>query len=236
MCQKRVATMMNFVKRFRAMMNPPEHQLLEYHPNLKQLDGWLEQILANFEDDPFPNLISFLAATAHWYDHDLTSIINVFKNVNAGQYDAVIENLQQLEHHIARAGRSEFGMNRTKPGERVTADVVFLGNIYGLFTHPVSRWQTGKNEAKDSWMGLVDVNPYDVISDQARSVIRRCAPPLHEQVKALVGVCEAYTQKTSGSQVASSSGGFGPRNDPGDSEFNTAAAVGLGYIAFGGGD
>lgn len=89
--------------------------------------------------------------------------------------------------HLGNAGRSEFGWNRTKPGETVTSENVFLGNIYGLFTRPVSDWMGGKEDPKGGWghPGLEDKNSYDVVNEQARSFMDSHLGPMLGYIETL---------------------------------------------------
>lgn len=42
---------------------------------------------------------------------------------------------------LKNSGRNTFGMNRTSKGEKVTLDNVFLGGVFGLFTHSARVWR-----------------------------------------------------------------------------------------------
>ena len=42
---------------------------------------------------------------------------------------------------VRKAGRDPYGINRTKPGEEVTKDNVFFGDIYGIWTGPVAKFE-----------------------------------------------------------------------------------------------
>ncbi|TSC75385.1 MAG: hypothetical protein G01um101430_480, partial [Parcubacteria group bacterium Gr01-1014_30] len=104
------------------------------------------------------------------HDHGIGDLIAAFEEDNrGGEHNEVLEKLRALQKYFENAGRDEYGWNRTKPGETVTADRVFLGNIYGLFTHPVPFWQQKKDEKKGGWgySGMEHLNAYDVVSEQA---------------------------------------------------------------------
>jgi hypothetical protein len=64
--------------------------------------------------------------------------------------------------------------------ETVTAEKVYLGNIWGLFTHPVSFWKQGKDEKKGGWgfSNMEHLSPYDVVSNQAASFMYSHIPPM----------------------------------------------------------
>lgn len=50
-------------------------------------------------------------------------------------------------YEINKAGRSLYGYNRTKPGEDVTKDNIFFGNIEGIITLSVKELEKQPNDA-----------------------------------------------------------------------------------------
>lgn len=50
------------------------------------------------------------------------------------------KNADEINFLVERAGRQVYGWNRTKMGEKVTAENLYLGNVFGLFTHPIKYW------------------------------------------------------------------------------------------------
>jgi hypothetical protein len=60
--------------------------------------------------------------------------IQKLQEKNYGKLNEAIMALEVLQAHFQNAGRDEYGYNRTKPGEEVTAAKVFLGNVFGLTT------------------------------------------------------------------------------------------------------
>ena len=88
---------------------------------------------------------------------------------------------------IIRSSRN--GVNRTKIGERVTPESVFLGNIYGLFTLPVPRWRECENEKPGmfAFQSLKHLNTYQVIEWQAHQIMDGYLHGLKEATDALKG-------------------------------------------------
>ncbi len=74
--------------------------------------------------------------------------ISKLQEKNYGQLDKIISALEVLQKHFGNAGRSEFGMNRTKVGEEVTSSKIFLGDVFGLFTKSAFFWLEKENECK----------------------------------------------------------------------------------------
>ena len=147
-------------------------------PELKQLRQALQY--ASESRDPLTEIVHFFDTVSRWHDRGIGDLIAAFEEVNYGPYDEVLEKLRALQKYFENAGRDEYGWNRTKCGETVTADKVFLGNIYGLFTHPVPFWKQRKDEKKGGWgfSGMEHLNAYDVVSQQARQFITSHTGPM----------------------------------------------------------
>lgn len=173
---------MSIRKRVKAMFAKPERRLTALNTELQQLRQALQR--ASESRDPLTDIVHFFDAVSKWHDRGIGDLIAAFEEVNYGQYDEVLEKLRTLQEHFTNAGRCEYGWNRTKRGETVTADKVFLGNIYGLFTHPVPFWKQTKDEKKDQWNGTVwgdtlkGMNAYDVVSQQARKFMTSHTGPM----------------------------------------------------------
>lgn len=73
---------------------------------------------------------------------------------NYGQLDETITALESLQKHIVNAGRSEYGMNRTKPGEAVTAANVYLGDVFGIWTKPATYWLENQQRFENDDSGV----------------------------------------------------------------------------------
>ena len=161
---------MQLKKRVKALFARPKRKLAVLVPELRSLREDLER--AKKTQDPLREIVRFFDAVSRWHDRqaEILGIIQEFVDVNYGQHDKTIRELHAFMAHCARAGRDEYGWNRTKYGEQVTPDKVFLGNIYGLFTHPVTCWQAQRNEKRGGWgfPGMEHLNAYDVVSEQAR--------------------------------------------------------------------
>lgn len=169
---------MSIRKRVKAMFAKPERKLTAVMPELQQLKHVLQ--LASESRHPLTEILRFFDTVSRWHDRGIGDLIAAFEEVNYGQYDEVLEKLRTLQKHFENAGRCEYGWNRTKRGETVTADKVFLGNIYGLFTHPVPFWRQRKDEKKGGWgySGMENLNAYDVVSEQAQKFMVSHAGPM----------------------------------------------------------
>ena len=152
-----------FKKRIKAFFADPVKQLAALMPDLQILRG--ELLSVNRWTGPLISIVHFFEIVSKWHDRGLGDVIAAFERVNYGQYDEVLDELQALEAHFENAGRNVLGMNRTNRGETVTMNNVYLGNIYGLFTKPVSSWLGYKDRPKEIVKGGWSI--YGVISNQA---------------------------------------------------------------------
>ncbi|MDP2864371.1 MAG: hypothetical protein Q8N73_01785 [bacterium] len=176
---------MQLKKRLKAIFAKPKRKLVTLMPEFRQLCEDLKRMAES--RDSLTDIVHFFDTMSRWHDRGIGDLIAAFEEVNYGQYDEVLEKLRTLQKHFANAGRDEYGWNRTKRGETVTADKVFLGNIYGLFTHPVHFWQQRNDEKKGGWgySGMEHLNAYDVVSQQARKFMSSHIIDMVELIKGL---------------------------------------------------
>jgi len=85
---------------------------------------------------------------------------------NYGQIDDTLKALESLQKHINNAGRDEYGMNRTQKGEAITAAKIFLGDVFGIWTHPASYWlqNQARFEKEDSGVAVAPHSNQEYIS------------------------------------------------------------------------
>lgn len=76
-----------------------------------------------------------------------------------------LEALQTLSQHFVNAGRSEYGLNRSKKGEEVTADKIYLGDVFGLFTKPASYWLANQEKLKQEFRPDASNDPENPVSN-----------------------------------------------------------------------
>lgn len=175
-------------KRVKAYFAKPERKLAAMLPGLRQLRTDLGKI--SEMTDYLSAIVVFFNVVAKWQDehrHGLYDLIQEFKRLDYGRYTSVISQLNLFDTHIRNAGREEFGMNRTKSGQAVTDDNVYLGNIYGLFTKTVAYWKTQKNQEKgrSAYPSLKNLNAYDVVSLQAHNFTESHIGPMTDIVNHL---------------------------------------------------
>lgn len=147
------------LKRFSYLL--PE--FTEFHSNLVDIKV---NIIPN---EPLDALVYFFDETSRWSDRDLDDLFASVGVQCRQQHLAFFHSLDILQSHIACAGRTKFGWNRTEIGEVVTPENIFLGDVFGLFTHPVSFWKKRKCEEKGGWgfPRMEHLNSYDVVANQS---------------------------------------------------------------------
>lgn len=168
----------------------PRTKLASLMGELNQLSSSLAKITTI--DDKLSAIVMFFDTVSKWHDRsgELSALIAEFEQSNfRGQYNEVLEKLRVLRQHIQNAGRSTYGWNRTIPGQRVTDEHVFLGNVFGLFTLTVSYWKTTKGEPKGGfahWGGnMGEFNSHDIISQQAQGFMDSHIRPMREIIDSL---------------------------------------------------
>lgn len=157
----------------------PEQILASVMPELIQLRDQLRRLAQS--SDSLDTIVRFFDIVSRWHDRGLQDVVDAFEKRNkGGRHDAIIEKLGTLSAHFHMAGRDLFGWNRTRLGQTVTQADVFLGNIWGLFTKPAYFWMQQKDAPKGGWgfEGMDHLNPYDVVSDQARQFMASHIAPM----------------------------------------------------------
>jgi len=91
--------------------------------------------------DKIPLIVELFALIAPWSDRGIRDLLTAF-----GQSGSVPASAEYLSQHFRNAGRSQCGYNRTKPGEAVTVDNVWLGDRCGLWTKKVSYWLSRRED------------------------------------------------------------------------------------------
>ncbi len=121
-------------------------------------------------------------------------LIKSLKRKNYGQLNELIESLEIVQTHIDRAGRDKYGLNRTDYGQEVTAESVFLGNVFGLSTKTASFWlerqEVLKKEIREdlSSSNGKKISNWDCVNSQAGNFVNSHAIPLMDELNKI----EAY--------------------------------------------
>jgi len=121
------------------------------------------------ESDPINGIVHFFNLISHWDDRGLSKEIDLLHAANKkGLHDKQIGTLRTLDTLFGQSGRHEYGWNRTKNGEQVTLDNVFLGNVDGIWTKTARIFLALKD---DEYRPHGDVTIYETICHQARNFV-----------------------------------------------------------------
>ncbi len=131
--------MKKLVKRLRAKISSPKNDFVSIASQIDKLKMDMERIQG------MPNkveaIIELFRVISPLQDKGgFKQTIFKLQEKNYGQIDQAIAALETLQIHFRNAGRDECGLNRTKPGEQVTAAKVYLGDVFGVWTKPASFW------------------------------------------------------------------------------------------------
>jgi hypothetical protein len=141
--------------------------------NLKETVISLNQIIQTInEKNCFEKVVAFFERTSYLYDNideirqiplkgrETRTVWGKIKHAFIGKKGEPYRSPEETEslkkqqffiEEVCKGGRSEFGRNRTKKGEKVTADNVYFGDIYGLYTLPVRKWaETTDKDAQET--------------------------------------------------------------------------------------
>ena len=75
----------------------------------------------------------------------------------------------------------EYGMFRTKDISTMKPEEVFLGNVYGLWTFPMPKWEDQKSQMYDR-----DISVYDIVLNQYKRVLHSNVKAIYREAKTLV--------------------------------------------------
>ncbi|MCL2739978.1 MAG: hypothetical protein FWE47_02120 [Oscillospiraceae bacterium] len=147
---------------------------------VKELQEALEKIKEPKGEQAYYSAIELFDAVSKY--QDVTTGKNPFPKRFAEQYAL-------LQSHTRNAGRSEYGINRTKAGERVDGSNTYWGDIYGIWTFNTNHFLTANSKfahpgLKKEFEGITIK---DVIAqDQVRPFVKSHLDPMKELTKDLV--------------------------------------------------
>lgn len=98
------------------------------------------------------NELSFFKEMPRGKEEALGYTLKFFNVVSEFQDQGKVKfakNADEINFFVARTGRQGYGWNRTEKGEKVTAENLYLGNVFGLFTHTAKHWINSNSVYKD---------------------------------------------------------------------------------------
>lgn len=150
------ALFLNPEKAGRKILNSIEERLISIKKSLEEIDAMenkvegivrLFQVISPLQDE---NLFA----------EELQKLQKLGK-----RFQPEIESISIMRTHFERAGRNEYGMNRTKIGEEVTPSKVYLGDVFGLWTNTASFWLERKAIAEKETRLDVSKDPNNPVTN-----------------------------------------------------------------------
>jgi len=133
------------------------------HPKLEKLEKEVQAIDAM--DNKVEAIVRLFQVLSSLHDEDgFNQEITLLSKYASRKMRNKINALQILQMHVRNAGRCEYGMNRTKKGEAVTPDKVYLGDIYGLWTKTADYWLSEKTRLEKELRLDLSKNPEKPVS------------------------------------------------------------------------
>jgi hypothetical protein len=184
-----ISAMLAEVKNERALKMEKElaplRELEEKIKNIDAMDNKVEAIVQLFQ------VISPIQDAGGFSQQ----IFEMKKRNRNGKLNQKIEALEVLQLHVRNAGRSEYGINRTAEGEEVTADKVYLGNIFGLWTKSAAYWLQEREKLESNFRPDVSKDPQHPVSTwylindhQAGGFVKSHTEGILEQISILKAV------------------------------------------------
>lgn len=128
---------------------------------IEEILDYLETGVASCEKESnyIYSVIALFNLIAPLYDSgDVGKIYRSLKCKSWRAKDQKLAILKDLKEVIKNTGRDLYGMNRTRKGQNVTTNNVYLGDLYGLFTHPAKTWLEKERSLKSTLRGDLRLN------------------------------------------------------------------------------
>lgn len=151
---------------------------------MNEISGWSNQVKA---------IVRLFQVISPIQDKGgFAELITNLKRKNYGQMDGVISALEILQIHFRKAGREEFGMNRTKKGEEVTAGKVYLGDVFGIWTFSAEHFLSKQKDLEHQFREDISKDPKNPVSMwwiinnyQAEAFVKSHTKGILEQIEIL---------------------------------------------------
>lgn len=154
---------MKVIKVLKATFSPAVNDLKKIENDLNSLQKEMQEI--SKMDNKVEAIIRLFKVISPIQDKGgFSQVICKLQEKNYGQLDQIISALEVLQIHFRRAGRSEYGINRTKAGEEITSAKVFLGDVFGIWTKSASYWLENQEECKKTLRYDVSKDPKNPVS------------------------------------------------------------------------
>lgn len=155
--------MKNLAKVVKANLFPVTKDLKNIQAEISNLKKEMNEILKM--DNKVMAIIHLFQVISPLQDKGgFSQTIFKLREKNYGQLDQTISALEVLQMHFKNAGRNRFGINRTEPGEEVTAAKVFLGDVFGIWTISAAYCLQNQKKLKETLRRDVSKDPQNPVS------------------------------------------------------------------------
>ncbi len=131
---------MNIAAWFKSLFADSLTSLRAAEPQLVELYTALDEIATRLnrgETDGVQEITAFFQAVSAFQDADLLSGLIADLSQHE-RYAPLVRQLDEFAVHVEQAGRDEYGMNRTEPGQPVSDNDIYLGDYAGYWTKTVA--------------------------------------------------------------------------------------------------
>ena len=115
----------------------------------------LKAIVSNIStENCYDKIVEFFTITSHLQDcsNEIKQLplkgVKIL-GIRSGQRKTAEVGLGKFLQQVHKAGRCPYGYNRTKSGETVTKDNLFFGNVYGIWTCSVRKFENDCRDDED---------------------------------------------------------------------------------------
>jgi hypothetical protein len=81
--------------------------------------------------------------------------------------------IQIIKSFFRNDTRDMYGVNRSKSGQMLTANDIYLGNIDGIWTKNASFWLSNKSKYEQEKMEVISKSVWSVINEQADDILKK---------------------------------------------------------------
>ena len=184
--------MKKFIAFFKSFFMSPKNDIKKINPQLKLLEEQMK-FIASMQNKVEAIVKLFQVVSSLQDSGGFSQTLSVLQTKNYGQLTETIEALETLQKHFKNAGRCQFGINRTKKGETVTAADVWLGDVFGIWTKTAAYWLSRQEELKQDLRLDISKDPnnpvttwYCINEYQAGGFVKSHTDGILEEVKILL--------------------------------------------------
>lgn len=94
--------------------------------------------------------------------------------------------IQIMKSFFKNDTRDMYGVNRSKSGQMLTANDIYLGNIYGIWTKSTSFWLSNKSKYEQEKMEVISRSVWSVINEQADDILKNRIQVFHAKKAAVI--------------------------------------------------